>query len=148
MSELHKPPDNLLQFYENRLDFGQKTQADHSKWLINTLYLLHSGAIAGIISRLPIEKISQFASCLTWFAVGLAFAFLAGLATWSNYDLFNRTYLELIRRIRLNEWRSGEIPNIAKWVGVTAWLALALGLASFGCLLIGACSALSALRAV
>ena len=149
MPDSNEPPAGLLQFYESSLDFGRKTQAEHSKWLINTLYLLHSGAIAGILSRMPIERIPQFVSSLKWFVIGLALAFLAGLATWSNYDWFIRTYLELIKRIRSGQWKpDDDLPKIAKLVGLTAWIALTVGLASFACLVIGACSTLSALKSL
>jgi hypothetical protein len=148
MNTSQEPPAGLLTFYENSLEFGRKTQAEHSKWLINTLYLLHSGAIAGILSRMPLEKIPQFVGPLKWFASGLALAFLAGLATWSNYELFNLTYSELIKRIRRSEWVPGELPNSARFVGWTAWIALGVGLASFSCLVIGAFCTLSVLSFV
>ena len=141
-----EPPAGLLTFYESSLEFGRKTQAEHSKWLINTLYLLHSGAIAGILSRMPLEKIPQFVGPLKWFASGLALAFLAGLATWSNYELFNLTYSQLIKRIRRSEWVAGDLPKSAKFVSWSAWIALAVGLASFGCLVIGAFCTLSVLN--
>lgn len=129
MPDTSEPPVGLLPFYEASLGFGRKTQADHSKWLINTLYLLHSGAIAGLLSRLPTERIPQFVGSLNWFVIGLAFAFLAGLATWSNYEFYICAYSELIKRIRRGQWRPGdELPKSAKFVSVTVVIALAFGL--------------------
>lgn len=148
MRNLRKPPEGLLSSYQNALDFGRKTQADHSKWLINTLYLLHSGAIAGILSRMPLEKIPLFVGAIVWFVVGLAFAFLAGLATWANYEFYIRTYAELIKRIRRNQWKSDELPDISKFVGLSAWLALLIGFVSFICLAIGAFSTLCVLKSL
>lgn len=148
MSQTPKPPEGLLTSYESALDFGRKTQADHSKWLINTLYLLHSGAIAGVVSRMPIEKIPLFVNSVIWFVIGLALAFLAGLATWANYDIYIRAYSEMIKRIRRDQWKPDELPKIAKFVSLSAWLALLLGLASFVCLAIGALSTLCVLKSL
>jgi hypothetical protein len=141
----NEPPSGLLSFYESSLDFGRKTQAEHSKWLINTLYLLHSGAIAGIVSRVSTDKLPQFVGSLKWFVFGLALAFLAGLATWSNYEFFNFTYSELIKRIRYGQWIAGDLPKSARLVAWSSYIALALGLASFFCLIIGAFLTLAAL---
>lgn len=138
MHDANEPPAGLLQFYESSLDFGRKTQAEHSKWLINTLYLLHSGSIAGILTRAPPDKLSQFAVSLWWFVAGVALAFFAGLATWINYHWFNRTYSDLIKMIRQRHWRPNELPKSARFVAATQWAALCVGLLSFGCLLIGA----------
>ncbi len=135
----------LLSFYENGLELGRKIQSEYSRWLINTLYLLHSGAIVGIISRAPIEKIPQYSNSLWWFVCGLALAFLTGLATWSNYELYVRAHLEVIKHIRERRWHPGQRVKAAMWTHYTTFIALAVGLASFVCLLAGAWSALHTL---
>ncbi len=148
MPEADIPPVGLLEFYEGSLDFGRKAQAEHSKWLINTLYLLHSGSIAGIITRSPTDKLPLFVGSLSWFVGGVAFAFLAGLATWTNYFWFNRAYSDLIKSIRLLKWQAGVLPSSVKFVSWTQWLALSVGSVSFACLLIGASLTLGTLAAL
>jgi hypothetical protein len=138
METSREPPIGLLEFYENSLDFGRKAQSEHSKWLINTLYLLHSGSIAGLLYRVPANELGKFACSISWFIAGVAFAFLAGLGTWANYHWFNRAYSDLIQSIRRNEWQPGKRPRSANLVALTQWVALAIGFVSFGCLILGA----------
>jgi|GEM_PF-4059278 len=136
------PPKGLLEHYERNLDFGQKTQAEHGKWLINTLYLLHSGAIVALLSKVPSDSIAILAAPLKWFISGIALAFLAGLATWTNYYWLIKAYSEMISTIRSKRWRPGEFPSSVQFVSITMWIALTVGLASFFCLLAGAWTAL------
>ena len=139
MTEPVQPSDGLRTYYETGLDFGRKTQAEHSKWLINTLYLLHSGAIAGILYKVPIERISNFVGSLTCFATGLALAYLTALATWINYKFYISAHIESLKTIRENRWSAETTPtkNIVL-TNRTEKLALLVGIASFMCLLIGA----------
>jgi hypothetical protein len=148
MPDIKVPPPGLLQFYEASLDFGRKTQAEYSKWLINTLYLLHSGSIAGVIYRAPSDKLVQFIVPLSWFVAGVALGFLAGLATWTNYHWFNIAYSDMIKLVRRSEWQDGVLPNSVKYVAITQWLALGVGLLSFVCLIVGACSTLKILASM
>lgn len=147
MTDPTPEPNRALQFYEKNVEFGRKTQAEHSKWLINTLYLLHSGAIAGILIRVPPERLSPFIQPLSWFIVGIALAFVTAFAAWLNYRYFIFTYSELAARARESR-SSDEPPRSTKLVALTENLALLIFFGSFACLLVGAFSTLCILKSL
>lgn len=95
----------LFDFYENSLKQTREFQTQHSKWLINTLYLLHSGAIVGLLSKTPFEKLPQLTIPLWWFASGLSLAFLAGFATWTNYRYAINAHVEALKAIKGGTWK-------------------------------------------
>lgn len=144
MSSIDPRFAHLVPYFENTLDRSSKIQAEHSKWLINTLYLLHSGAIAGILARAPVNAVSTYSCAIGWFAVGLALAFFAGLATWFNYRCMIVSCSKILGDIRTGAF-TGDITKYARWPKRTEIVALVLGLTSFACLIVGTWIAYSVL---
>ena len=80
-------------------DAALRTQMEYGRWLVSTLVLLHSGALAGLLFKA--EALRPDYLVLFWiFLAGILFALSSGFATWLNatwgweqYDKWGRQVL-------------------------------------------------------
>lgn len=111
------------------------TQAEYGKWLINTLWLLHSGSIVGLLFKHAGANPPPYLNALWWFVIGIILAFGSGFATWLNFtvaaNVFGRVLSDPERVLKVDTRDSCRIK-------LTLWLAVASGILSVACLVIGA----------
>jgi hypothetical protein len=121
------------------LRFCATAQADYGKWLINTLWLMHSGAIVGLLFRSGGGR-PDYLGSLWWFVFGIAFAFAAGFAAWWNFTFAVQQY---------EKWANpGVLSDPANWpkldltmslkIRLSMWVAIGFGVLSLACLIGGA----------
>lgn len=143
MVDTKAPDEGLVKYYEATVDYARKTQSEYSRWLINTLYLLHSGAIAGILTRVPSAEVSKFIPALSWFVVGIALAFTAGMAAWTNFHWFIDHYNRVIHLCRRGEWQPPDSkPPSTVYIRSSWKVALGFVICSFCILIVGSFKAL------
>lgn len=114
------------------------SQAEYGRWMINTLWLMHSGAIVGLLFKAHVgEHPPAYAGSLFWFVVGIVFAFIAAFSAFWNFtfaaQLFH-TWADARMLSSLEAW-----PKAVKMrrFATTLWISMAGGLFSLGCLVLG-----------
>jgi hypothetical protein len=130
--------------YARMINAGQRAyamQAEYGKWLINTLWLMHSGAIVGLLFKATAGNVPPpYLSSVWWFIFGIVFAFGAGFAAWWNFT-FAAVQCEKWANFRMftdrEHWPSGPID---RKLMVTLWVSVGCGFASIICLIGGAAS--------
>lgn len=114
--------------------------AAYGRWLINSLFLIHSGALFGMFTFLAAlapspEKVSLYSSVVWWLITGLSSALLSGFATWLNWSEMS-DYYNKIAEIRML-WDGDYWPDFNKKtpkITFTYWASITLGFFSFFCL--------------
>lgn len=138
MSDTYK--EHAKEIYERMVEasrFSAEKQADYGKWLVNTLWLMHSGAIAGLLFKASATSPPPFLGALWWFVSGIALAFAAGFAAWWNFTFAYKQYERWADPSMLNDaskWPKDTDPRIT----ATMWVAVTCGVISVFCLLAGA----------
>jgi hypothetical protein len=128
--------------YENLLEMRRlafTAQADHGKWLISSIFLMHGAAIGGLAFKAGTSGAPTYLNAISWFVLGLTFALASGFSTWCNFSLAAEQY---------HEWaKPNMIVNRAYWpsdtardfrIKLTKWLAIIFGFCSVFCLIAGA----------
>jgi hypothetical protein len=104
---------------------------EHAKWLLSTLMLLNSGAIAGIFFQ---KEISHRNLVVSVFALGVLLAVMSGTLAWFNLQLAARYYANAAADILAEkepEPYPGKILRLRTW-------AIYVAHGSIGCLAAGA----------
>ncbi|WP_271588837.1 hypothetical protein [Bradyrhizobium sp. CCBAU 53415] len=61
------------------LKTSQATQIEYGRWLVNTLWLMHSGAIVGLLFK------AHVATTICGRVIGIVSAFVAAFVAWWNF---------------------------------------------------------------
>lgn len=125
-------------------------QADYGRWLIGSLLLVHGGALFGLFSFLgdladKPQALAQYQWTIWWFVAGLLLTLSSGLATWLNWSLISESYNQMASYKMLwdpNSHWTGEVSG-GRWIPVTYWASLALGICSALCIVGGAYATLN-----
>jgi hypothetical protein len=133
-----KQAEASYQLFLELLRSARSAQIEYGRWLINTLWLMHSGAIVGLLFKAHVgEHPPPYSGALFWFVAGIVWAFVAAFAAWWNF-----TFAAILFQRWVNVWihhespdRSIEKPGKGMWV--TMWISIVGGIASLGCLVIG-----------
>lgn len=68
------------------LKSARAAQIEYGRWLVNTLWLMHSGAIVGLVFKAHGgEHPPSYSGALFWFVAGIVSAFIAAFAAWWNF---------------------------------------------------------------
>lgn len=114
-------------------------QREYGKWMINTLYLMHAGAIVGLISKVQAGgPVPAYVYSIAWFIFGIVLAFAAAFSTWWNFTFAAEMYDKNADVHLLTDRQYWPKYEGITRVAVTMWIAIALGLMSLGCLVVGA----------
>jgi hypothetical protein len=115
-------------------------QAEYGKWMINTLYLLHGGAIAGLLAKAAPGVTPIYLSSLWWFVGGIVCSMCAALAAWWNFTFAARIYYQSADYRMLTD--KAHWPKIPRSMATRATMILGMlaGLSSIACLVLGAYS--------
>jgi hypothetical protein len=112
-----------------RLTFG--LAGEHAKWLLSTLLLINSGAIAGIFQK---DKASDYLAALCFFGGGVFFALISGVLGWFNLQLAAKYYYEISDDVLTGR----EIRPRPSSVNKMRFVAVIAAFLSIGCLIVGA----------
>ncbi|HEY0329500.1 MAG TPA: hypothetical protein VGC77_10405 [Rhodopseudomonas sp.] len=119
------------------------SQAEYGRWMINTLWLMHSGAIVGLLFKAHAgEHPPAYAGSLFWFVAGIVFAFIAAASAFWNFtfaaQLFH-SWADARMLSNLDAW-----PKRVKTLRfvITLWISMTGGLLSLSCLVLGSISVL------
>jgi hypothetical protein len=103
---------------------------EHAKWLLSTLLLLNSGAIAGVFQK----NAGHTNMAVAIFAIGVFFALASGVVGWSNLQWAARYYA-----IAANDILTGKSEQpLPRSVILSRTLAIFAAFSSIGCLILGA----------
>lgn len=115
-------------------------QLEYGRWLINTLWLMHSGAIVGLVFRSSGSAPPAYLGAIWCFVAGVALAFLAGFAAWCNFSIFWEQFAKWadVRMLTHREHWPKSDPRYSFWIRFTLLASVGCGLLSLACLLGGA----------
>lgn len=114
-----------------------RLQGEYGRWLINTLWLFHSGAIAGLLFKAGSSGPLPDPTSLVWFVAGMVLAFGAGFAAWCNFTFVT---------CQLQRWANHQmLTDPACWpkggpdwkIPFSMWVAIGFGVLSLFCLVGG-----------
>jgi hypothetical protein len=112
---------------------------EYAKWLLSTLLILNSGAIAGIFQK-DAAHLYLVSVCL--FAAGVFFALASGCIGWFNLQFAASYYEDACSRVLARQAELA-VPNSVK---LTVKMAIIAAFLSIGCLALGATFIAFALR--
>jgi hypothetical protein len=108
------------------------TQAGYGRWLVNTLWLMHSGAISGLVVNKDKFHEAPHLSLLC-FVIGVVLGFIAAFAMWWS---FSYALLEVNNALKAGRW-----PDWDKRAMRAYHAAALFGFASLVCLAVGGLAA-------
>lgn len=120
------------------LKSARSAQIEYGRWLVNTLWLMHSGAIVGLLFKAHAgEHPPPYSGALFWFVAGIVSAFVAAFAAWWNFTfaaVLFQTWTDVRMLSDSNYWPQ---PAKGKAMKATMWIAIAGGVGSLFCLVVG-----------
>jgi hypothetical protein len=132
-------------------DASARLTAEYGKFLIVSLFTIHTGAIVGLLALVGNSGgslsivIKTVLGPLWFFVIGLSLCMLCAFTTWKNWYYLECQYNELASPKYLND------PNQFPWdqktsfsckIEIAYWLSILLGFLSFFCMIGGAALAL------
>jgi len=119
--------DLSMELYKSVLS----TQSAYGRWIFNVLWLVHSGALAGLIAAKATGKLGDHTNwnALGPFVLGIVFAIAASFAMWWSFSYAVKEVHEAIRQDRWPEWSNKSMwtYNVAALFGIVSLLCLAGG---------------------
>jgi len=127
------PPGDLNVYWWDSAKLAWNAQVDYGRWIVNTLWLMHSGAIAGLLYKWSGQGVLPHKVAIGLFVAGILFAFGTAIAAWLNFtvaeDWFRRwTYAREL-------WPETDISDHSAWLQRTKWVAVVCVGMSLFCLL-------------
>jgi len=133
-----KQAETAYQLNFELLKSARSAQIEYGRWLINTLWLMHSGAIVGLLFKAHTgEHPPAYSAALFWFVVGIVAAFASAFAAWWNFTFAAVLFQSWADVRMLHDPKYWHVQKPGKGMFVTMWIAMIGGLASLGCLLVG-----------
>lgn len=125
--------DQICEFRKSALEL----QGQYGKWLISSL-LLANGAAIGYIAGNETLSAKLIPVVFYWPVVGLFLALASGFSAWMNLGLLFDMHYEVNPRMLFDDkaWPDHKSDPRNKWVEVTRWSAVLLGIASAACIVI------------
>lgn len=121
-------------------EFARRLQSEYGKWLITTLWLVHAGAIAGLIFKNSSPNAPPYLPAIWAFVAGLVLALATGFCAWINFSLIEASLRKMAdhRMLRWRKyWPSPTVPYKCAING-SLTLAVVFGILSVACVPIGA----------
>ena len=112
-----------------RLAYG--LMGDHAKWLLSTLLLLNSGAIAGVFQK---DEAYNHLAAVCSFGGGVFFALVAGIAGWFNLQYAAANYRGLADDVLAEREERSQPISIA----IMRTFGIVAAIVSVACLMLGA----------
>lgn len=133
-----KPPSEFNGIWWDSAKLAWNAQVDYGRWIVNTLWLMHSGAVAGLLYKWDARAPLPQSTAISFFIFGIVLAFVTACAAWLNFSvaehLFRRwTYSK-------DDWPNVPIDENTKWMKRTTYVAIGAALGSLACLVAGAVS--------
>jgi hypothetical protein len=120
------------------LKSARSAQIEYGRWLINTLWLMHSGAIVGLLFKAHAgEHPPPYSGALFWFVAGIVSAFVAAFAAWWNFTFAAVLFHRWADVRMLHDPTHWPAQKPGKGMVVMMWIAIMGGVASLGCLVFG-----------
>jgi hypothetical protein len=79
-------------FWSDLAKTASDAQVQYGRWIINTLWLMHSGAIAGLATKWDAHETLPFKSSFVCFGLGILLAFAAAIFSWFNFTFATNLY--------------------------------------------------------
>jgi hypothetical protein len=117
--------------YRENFKIAFDLAGEYAKWLLSTLLLLNSGAIAGIFQK---DLSHTYRGALYFFAAGVFFALISGVIGWFNLQIA-ASYYHFVSGAML---AGKDEPIRPKSIDRTRKYALLAAFSSIGCLGLGA----------
>lgn len=120
------------------LKSARAAQIEYGRWLVNTLWLMHSGAIVGLLFKAHSgEHPPSYSVALFWFVAGIVSAFIAAFAAWWNFTFAAVLFHSWTDVRMLSDSKYWPQPDKGKGMKVTMWIAITGGIGSLICLVVG-----------
>lgn len=129
---------------------ADRLAAEYSRWIFQSLLLLHSGAIAGAftyMSIVPSQRL-QMSLAIPCFVGGIVVILLAGFAAWVNWSVIADAFRQQADPWMVEDrsrYPKGPPPR-TRLVTASLWASVAFGFTSGLFLLLGAAVAYFAVR--
>lgn len=133
-----KHAEAAYQLHVELMKSARSAQIEYGRWLINTLWLMHSGAIVGLLFKAHAgDHPPPYSGALFWFVAGIVSAFAAAFAAWWNFTFAAALF---------QRWTNIGMPHdpqyqSAEMLGprfqVTMWVAIVGGIMSLVFLVVG-----------
>ncbi|WP_349359009.1 hypothetical protein [Stappia sp.] len=124
-----------------------EASAAYGRWVTGALFLIHGGALVGILSTLEGGQINSFElknnvkTSIYFFTFGVIFAIGCGALGWRNYMMHSQNYSQRVRKYVLDGMKDPEdfLFHSKEKVNLTYRLAIFAGSIStllfvFGCI--------------
>ena len=120
------------------LKSARAAQIEYGRWLVNTLWLMHSGAIVGLLFKAHAgEHPPSYSGALFWFVGGIVSAFVAAFAAWWNFTFAAVLFHRWTDVRMLSDPQYWPQPDKGKAMKATMWIAIAGGIGSLVSLVVG-----------
>lgn len=131
----------LWDYTAERLKFTSQINADYGKWLIVTITSTHLAAIYLISQPSVPSEIRENGSSYWPFIIGLCLALVCGLSVWLNWALSAIAYAKWMKVGMLTDrlyWPQETSERLKRWMPISFYLPISIGLASAACIPWGA----------
>ncbi len=115
---------------------AREAQINYGRWIVNTLWLMHSGSIAGLLSKWDGTNPIPHKAAVACFVAGIVFAFATASIAWFNFTIAD----DIFRRFTYagEKWSSTDVSQQWDWVKYTMYAAIVCVFLSIVCLIAGA----------
>lgn len=115
---------------------AREAQINYGRWIVNTLWLMHSGAIVGFLSKWDGKSTIPNKAAVSCFVAGIVFAFATASIAWFNFTISD----DIFRRFTYagEKWDSTDVSKHWDWLKRTMYAAIGCVLISIMCLIFGA----------
>ncbi|MFZ5736057.1 MAG: hypothetical protein ACOY6K_04140 [Pseudomonadota bacterium] len=113
-------------------------QIDYGKWLISSLLLMHSSAIAGLIFKAGNNGAPPYLYATGWFVFGILLALASGFSAWWNFTFAARQYDHWSNPNMLIDRTKWPSYQLAPGIASTLWTSVVCGIGSVFCIPAGA----------
>jgi hypothetical protein len=115
---------------------ARQAQIDYGRWIVNTLWLMHSGAVAGLLAKWGGNGAIPYKESIGFFIAGIVFAFATASNAWLNFTISSDIFLRFT--YAGERWSSTDVEKHWKWLKASMYVAILCVCASILCLIVGA----------
>lgn len=114
---------------------AKAAQIEYGRWIVNTLWLMHSGAIAGLLSKWDGKTAPSQSTAIGFFVAGIVLAFATAALAWLNFTVADAWFRKWT--FAGDNWAEQDVKTLSIWLQRSMYAAVACVGFSLFCLVIG-----------
>jgi hypothetical protein len=134
MNKPQQPDFNSIWWESAKL--ARTAQVDYGRWIVNTLWLMHSGAIAGLLTKWDGHSPVPYPTAITFFVAGIVLAFLTASFAWLNFTVSEAWFKSWT--YAGDKWSFKPVDKHSRWLKWTTFTCVVAVGCSIACLIGGA----------